>query len=461
MDTHSNEAMHELRQRGVLTAIQIAQALGVSRPTVARTISSISRQKILRIGSGKATRYALRRQIREMGSEWPIYNISTAGEIQLVGRLFSLEPNHWYLEQDNPWTSLGGLDFADGLYPCLPWFIQDLRPQGFLGRIFARIHASTLGTSNDPRDWNNDDIFSALVRFGYDLPGSFVIGDEMLRQAQRNVQQPANIMESQTRCAEYPARATAIINDEPAESSAAGEQPKFPASIRQPNGSINHVIVKFSGGSGLPADIRWSDLLIAENTANNILSSIGVPCAETTILQAGGRTFLESVRFDRAGSTGRRGTISLEALDIAFFGAIDTPWTSAAIRLLQDGWISNNDSERLQLLWWFGVLIGNTDMHYGNTSLYLTPNQPLELAPVYDMLPMLYRPNQEGGLPPVSLNPPPPSPPVMHIWTRAVDAATRYWEQLAGEQLLSATFQSIAQANTRLLRQYSAQYHQS
>ena len=68
---------------------------------------------------------------------------------------------------------------------------------------------------------------------------------------------------------------------------------------------------------------------------------------------------------------GRRGLVSLFALDAAFFGRMDTPWTLAADRLVHRGWLTEQDAEQMSLLWWFGVMIGNTDMHYGNISLFL------------------------------------------------------------------------------------------
>jgi hypothetical protein len=59
-------------------------------------------------------------------------------------------------------------------------------------------------------------------------------------------------------------------------------------------------------------------------------------------------------------------------------------------------------------LWAFGQLIGNTDMHNGNLSFMSEENCPLELSPVYDMLPMTFAPTSGGGLRdsinPISLN---------------------------------------------------------
>jgi hypothetical protein len=49
-------------------------------------------------------------------------------------------------------------------------------------------------------------------------------------------------------------------------------------------------------------------------------------------------------------------------------------------------------------------------MHYGNISFLLLPGQVLQLAPVYDMVPMMYRPDPEGRLinMPITIRPAPP-----------------------------------------------------
>ncbi|MDQ8208272.1 HipA domain-containing protein [Coraliomargarita sp. SDUM461003] len=43
-----------------------------------------------------------------------------------------------------------------------------------------------------------------------------------------------------------------------------------------------------------------------------------------------------------------------------------------------------------------GELIANTDMHWGNLSFFLPEQSPYPLAPVYDMLPMRFRPSSTG-----------------------------------------------------------------
>jgi hypothetical protein len=67
--------------------------------------------------------------------------------------------------------------------------------------------------------------------------------------------------------------------------------------------------------------------------------------------------------------------------------------------LAANGRITKSAQEMAQLLWAFGTLIGNTDMHNGNLSFLTDSGPPYELAPAYDMAPMAFAPRSGGGLP--------------------------------------------------------------
>ncbi|MDP7023785.1 MAG: type II toxin-antitoxin system HipA family toxin YjjJ [Kiritimatiellia bacterium] len=438
-----------LRARGIVTSREAVDALGVNQSTVSRAMNALGSRRILRIGKARAARYGLRRSVRGQNSEWPVYCIDSDASAALVGRLYSLERGYWVFEQQNAWDTLRGREFRDGLYPGLPWFMHDLRPKGFLGRCFAHCHAAELGLPRDPRLWSDDDALMGLLKVGADLPGAFVIGEAMLAVVQNRMLHSS--LPEDDRTTAYPRLANAVLADEMPGSSAAGEQPKFTACVRNSGGDVRHVIVKFSGAAGRPEDRRWADLLVAEHIVNRILDESGIPCASTAVFSAGDRTFLESQRFDRVGEFGRRGLVTLEAQDAAFYGEITTPWTMAADRLRSDGWLCAEDADRLSLLWWFGTLIGNTDMHYGNISLFLEPNRPLQLAPVYDMVPMLYRPGIEGQFRNQPLVPTPPAPETIPIWSRSASLAMHFWSELAEEPMASAAFRSIATQNAETL----------
>lgn len=436
-----------LNSRGVLASRDMQEVIGGSAAMLSRLFAGTDARRIIRFGKARSTRYALRRDVRGLGSEWPLYRISQDGSAVLEGQLHALSGGRWLLLQESPWASLRGDVFTDGLYPGLPWFLQDLRPRGFLGRLVAQRYSSELGVSTDPRDWSDDDVLMFLVLHGGDLSGSFVLGRRALAAAQSGALQEGDLVLESERPVAYPRLASAVIEGTLPGSSAAGEQPKFTARIRSGDGSVSSVIVKFSGAGGRPEDQRWSDLLVAEHVANAVLSRAGIPCAGTRLIHGGGRCFLESTRFDRMGSGGRGGFVSLEAFDSAYCGELGTPWDAAAGRYLERGWISGQDAERLALLWWFGTLIGNTDMHYGNAGLLLDADWPLALAPVYDMVPMWYRPDVEGRLPagPVVLSPPPPES--QAVWQQAAGLARAYWRELSESDAVSQAFRGIALQN--------------
>lgn len=459
MNSHALTIVSLLRNRGSLTASDLTSAMKVSQPTISRLLKAMRPGDLLRLGRARATRYALSRPVAGLGRTWPLYEIDPGGHAQVVGQLHALEAGQWCLVQDEPWETMRGTEFPGGLYPGLPWFLDDLRPRGFLGRCLARTHATSLGAPADPRQWDVDHIVAALLCFGEDLPGSLVLGEAMLSAVQtRMLTSPLAAISVAAREDAYHERADSVLAGTWPGSSAAGEQPKFLACICDSNGSFRHVIVKFSGRAGRPDDQRWADLLIAEHIANAVLSEHGLPCAATELVESGGRVLLESTRFDREGAFGRRGQVSLEALDAAFFGELNTPWTAAAGRLLRANWITRDTSDRLAVLWWFGTLIGNTDMHYGNASLFMSRSRPLALTPTYDMVPMYYRPNIEGNSPNDPLAPSPPPPEALEHWSQAAIMAEQFWQRLCSTSILSTVFRSLAEENATVLASYRQRF---
>lgn len=445
MNSTNEQVRSYLSRQGSATAAELSAALNVSQSTISRALSALGPQRIVRIGRARSIRYGLRSEGR--GNECPLYLIEESGKAVHLGVLYALSRGEWYLRQPASWKSLRGEEFKDGLYPGLPWFLQDMRPRGFLGRCFAHSHAMSLHASSNPADWQDELVLEGLRRFGQDMPGALVVGGEMLDQVRSLADRGYDaILEADIHQA-YPRLAEQSLSGEWPGSSAAGEQPKFTATVIGADNQVRHVLVKFSGDIKLPEAQRWSDLLRAENLANRLLSEHGFLCSRSRIICSNGRTFLESERFDRCGLAGRRAVVSLEALDAAYVGANGMPWHWSAIILRDSGWLSGEDATHLSLFWWFGVLTGNNDMHYGNISLYLEAEPPLRLAPLYDMVPMFYRPGLEGSLPAETLKLMLPPPEELSNWSIAANLARRYWEELALDNEISADFRKIAARN--------------
>ncbi len=401
---------------------------------------------IVRIGRGPAAEYGLAAPIAELGASWPLYAMDRLGAPEQIGRLHALAGGAWWLENAGNWPCLLTGDFEKGIFPGLPWFLDDARAQGFLGRAFARKFGSQLGQGGDPALWPNPAVAESLLRFGGDLPGAFVLGRAALARAIPGTD--AAIVPTASRAKEYPRLAAAVLGGEVTGSSAGGEEPKF-AAVLQDCGALRHVLVKFSPPMSSPEGRRWADLLAAEMLAAQVLGANGFAAPRLEILDTGERRFLQGDRFDRT-SMGRVAVVSLRALDAAFFGLLHTPWTEAASRLLDSGWLPPTGAARLASLGVFGRLIHNTDMHYGNASVILSPRLPAALAPVYDMLPMGYRPGNEGRVPGISeaaialLADEPQS--------RERDWARAFWAAAAASSLISPDFRAIAAAHCQEMR---------
>jgi hypothetical protein len=189
--------------------------------------------------------------------------------------------------------------------------------------------------------------------------------------------------------------------------------------------------------------------LFAEHAALSLLREQGVPAANSRLLDAGGRLFLEVERFDRCGDLGRRGLLSLAALDDHYVGRRRS-WTDTADHLVQAGLISQDEARLTRLLDTFGALIANTDRHLGNLSLF-ADNFAHSLAPAYDMLPMAYRPTDQGEVRAVEFRPPTPTATNAEVWPQALQMALAYWERLAATAEISEGLRQIAAQNAALL----------
>jgi len=443
-----------LRARPHIAAAELLSALGVSRATLMRAVRAAGLE-VLTIGRARRTSYAARRRLRGSADPLPVFQVDEQGGSDEIGRLNLAYPDGSVFEFNAP--SAWPLDDStrDGWFDGLPYFLQDLRPDGFLGRQFARAHAQVLQLGNDPRQWSDDDVLYAISLLGADQSGNFIVGESAFRLWLDQIQEPPACLEEAQVLEAYIERAQRAMQDGDVGSSAAGEFPKFTA-LRTLNGAPTHVLVKFSGSDNSAGTQRWSDLLICEHLAAQTLATVpGLTAAQTSILQAGNRTFLEAVRFDRHGSRGRSALCSWAAFNYGWFGLAGRPWTEGAAKLLERGLVDLDTAQAITRLWHFGELIGNTDMHDGNLSFrprISAGATPLILAPAYDMLPMLYAPRRGVELPPVNFVPRLPLPAEREAWQDAAAAADRFWSRAADDVRISVEFRAICVDNLNTVR---------
>lgn len=429
-----------LSRRGWMGSPELCEALGVSQPTLSRRVRQAG-AAVLRVGAGRRTRYAARREFADLGYSQPLYAVDETGRVLHLATLHGVAPEGFYLESGDGADWLEGAG-GQGFYEDLPYFLQDLRPQGFLGREIGRWLADRYAWTGDPRQWDADTVARFLIHYGDDLPGNLLLGDQALSRFERREPLPVT-----DRFSTYPAFVERILGDGEPGSSAGGEQPKFGAYVAH----VGHVLVKFSPAGDSVEARRWRDLLVAEWHALELLAARGLHTATARLLDINGRIYLEVERFDRVGARGRRPNLSLEAVDTEFVGSLRS-WTDSAQRLHEAGRLDSESLERMRWLDLFGRWIENSDRHPGNISL-MPSGDHFVLHPAYDMLPMAHAPVRGEIREPVF------RPPVasrlgdgMALWQSTGEAAAAYWQRLSDESRLSEAFRAMARDRLERVR---------
>lgn len=410
----------------------LCQQLGISQPTLSRRLAELG-DAVMRVGKARASRYFARRTVAGQ-DELPLFRVNASGLLQEWGALLPVYPGYI-------------VRYADGRPDVhsegLPWWMQDMRPQGFLGRAWGRQRAPLLGLPQDILRWQDDDVVQALACGEHDVVGNILIGH---RARERWLAHQSTLIGEDERAVHYPRLAQQAMQGEVAASSAGGEQPKFATQIAQPNANVRAVLVKFSADDNNTNSARWRDLLLAEHIALSVLNHYDIPASHSQLIDIGQQRFLELTRFDRVGATGRRGVVSLAGLDAEFIGHAELTWPPLCTQLCKLAMISEYSADLAARLYAFGCLIGNSDMHLGNLSFLHEGQTPLTLAPAYDMLPMAFAPDRSGAsknaLPPFIL----PAQPAPAIWHEMLPIAREYWQQVASDTRCSTEFAAIAQA---------------
>jgi hypothetical protein len=103
-----------LRARPHLPGADVVAALGVSRATLMRAVRAA------------------------------VFQVDEGGGSEQVGHLNLAYPDSSVFESSAPFPWPLDESMRDGWFDGLPYFLQDLRPDGLLGRRFARTHAQIL-----------------------------------------------------------------------------------------------------------------------------------------------------------------------------------------------------------------------------------------------------------------------------------------------------------------------------
>jgi hypothetical protein len=419
-----------LSAEGAATSQALQAGLAKSQATVSRLVSGMSDQ-VLRLGRARSTIYGLPRSIRGEAAQQPIWLTTESGKVQRIGTLSYLARDLIHVDAEF------GSSLTQG---SLPWQLAPLRAQGFLGRLLAR-RLELAGVGSDPDQWSLESVLYGALQLS-DAPGALAIGDPHQQGLHPHPELGGDLFE------DMEAIALDVVQSLPAGSSAGGEQPKFLA-IRKADGQ--HLLVKFTPPRGTPFAERWHDLLVCEDLAGKVLAGAGIAAAQSRVIQSRKRSFLVSERFDRIGRTGRRHAVSIGDAHKAFVPGSYSSWSQTAEALARQRRLDAGGATSAATLQHFGRLIGNSDMHSGNLALFveLAPKPVFSLAPVYDMLPMRWRPDAlRGGAPEYDAFTPDPAA----LSSAAAPMAVAFWERLSSNGSVSKKLRTLASQMTIRLR---------
>lgn len=418
----------------VLRAEELAGRTGLSQPTIARALTAL-RPRVVQLGRGRNSKYAKSSPLFGLAPQLPVWWFDESGATSRWGTISHLDDGRLHLD---------GAGATWGPVAALPWPLATLRRQGFLGRLTAEAPAITglLGTEIDA--WSAAAHLYAAAIAGGDLPGAIAVGDPPLAEP------PHVPLALAKRIARYEALADDVAHALPPGSSAGGDQPKFLAIVD--SATPTHVLVKFSPPLRTPFGERWNDLLHAEAIALEVLGGAGLPVAKTRVLVGEKRAFLESTRFDRIGLHGRKHALPLDAVHDAFVGMPRQHWAHSCDELARQRRLSRAEAETVRLWRAVGRLIANTDMHFGNLSLWVDDVRRgrFSLAPCYDMLPMQYRPGEHrDDLGPTPFSVPTPGLEELAVWSRARALAETIWRRASESANSSGAWRVVCAENAR------------
>ena len=436
----------ELRRAPLSSAAELIRALQLrSQTSFSRLVTSAGPQ-IVPVGRARARRYAAARDIRGLGHTLPLFRVDIHGTLTRIATVRPYAPEGFFVEGEAALPRWMQGQHSDGIFEGLPVFLADQRPQGFLGRTFARRNAA-FGLPDKLEDWSDDDATVALSKAGEDAIGDLVLGDESARQLYSKWAEDPKIISFADRTIAYPKMADEAISGVMPGSSAGGEQPKFGAVVGDP-ASPTQVLVKFSPREDSATSRRWRDLLVCEHLALQTLRMHEFPTADSEIIEGGARMFLQTTRFDRVGARGRVPVVTLFAMNGEYIGMAPATghWLEAAERLEAGRWLLPSTVAQVGKLKWFGQFIANTDMHFGNLSLIPEADGLMTLAPAYDMLPRYYAP-VGNDLPHRKFVPPIPVPGQEAAWFEVGERAIEFWELAAYDERISAPFHTMAAEN--------------
>ena len=496
-----------LAQAPALSAAQLQAATGKSQPSISLALQALG-HRVCKLGAARSTRYALTQPIFGLPAQQSLYWTGDDGVVQAFGNLSFLHNGDVHVRSAAPQrpslpTALQRPDLpaspatqARGEWlgnKGLPWFLAGLRPQGFLGRQYTALRPDF---PSDPDAWTTEQVLYIAANHATDPPGALELGTRRSAPAgasRGNVASSLGAPSGEFGGGVSGALGSGLLNSTdpllpthydalaaqtgtrlPAGSSAGGEQPKFVVRLQtslqssawqaaqenapsQPPATQQHIhaIVKYTPPRGTPFGERWHDLLHLEHLANEVLRSHGIACAHTRVVESAQRSYLESQRFDRVGAAGKRHVVAASAVHDAFVHAPRLHWVATCEALVALKLLPLEDLRQVALIYHLGHYIGNTDMHFGNLSFFVADvlKPQFRITPVYDMLPMQWRPSIHTG----TLDAQPIRPQHLPAGYASEAALARewaldYWQRAEALGSISAQLRAVCAVNVQRLQ---------
>ena len=133
-----------LRTRPPQSAREACAFLGVSQPVFSRLVASLGTQ-VLTLGKARRTRYAARREIPGVGDRCVLYEIDAAGSSRRAATLHAVGAGGFVVESEV--AEIQSAHFQD-----LPYFLDGMRPAGFLGRRVPKQQRSNKEAKKPKKD---------------------------------------------------------------------------------------------------------------------------------------------------------------------------------------------------------------------------------------------------------------------------------------------------------------------
>lgn len=228
-----NDILQLIRPARVISGADLLRHLQQARPTICRAtmmrmVKDLGDQLVVR-GGARRTSYAARRALRGSRSPIALYRIDRDGSGEQIATLDPIYPAGCALRYERPFEWPLTPEMRDGWFPGLPYPLDDMQPQGFLGRQFPLRYGDQLQVGPDPQRWQEDDILYSLSSMGADSAGNYILGEVAYRRHLDTMQHGYAMIRDEGLGAAYNQQAAIAMAAGIAGSSAGGEFPKFTA----------------------------------------------------------------------------------------------------------------------------------------------------------------------------------------------------------------------------------------